>query len=341
MKELKTNILILADAGETIGQGHLMRCRSIAAALEQKDARCRFLPPKDTEALTVAEEADVILLDSYGVSAEEMEELKKRAPLVYMDDLLAFPYPADMVINYNLYAKEEAYLDLYWGKPAPRLLLGPRYAPLRDAFREMPKKDFQRGITEVLLSTGGADALQIMPKILRRLLTQERFSDIVFHAVIGTYSQTKEEVLRLAQEYPALQVHLQKDTDFPELMKRCDFAVSAAGTTLHELAAAGVPAICFVTADNQRENALAFSRTDGMDYAGDVIEEETFLKNLEALLAKSRTLTQEELKTCSKTLQSLEDGKGAERIAQEILSLTANKEQDSSEESGSFEGTEG
>ncbi|MDD5593365.1 MAG: glycosyltransferase, partial [Candidatus Margulisbacteria bacterium] len=45
----------------------------------------------------------------------------------------------------------------------------------------------------------------------------------------------------------------------PEIIQKSDLAVSAAGTTLWELAYFGVPTICFVIADNQAPvaNALA------------------------------------------------------------------------------------
>lgn len=37
-----------------------------------------------------------------------------------------------------------------------------------------------------------------------------------------------------------------------ELMQQCDMAVSAAGSTLYELCACGMPTITYVLADNQK-----------------------------------------------------------------------------------------
>ena len=323
--EKETKILILANAGEKIGIGHLMRCKTIAAALEESGASCFFSVPDEKDVSDRAKEADAVLLDSYEVTEEFMEELKQRAPLIYMDDLLAFPYPADMVINYNLYAKKEDYTELYQNAQCPKLLLGTTYTPLRRDFRSMPEKAFPDGIKHVLISTGGSDVTGIMPKLLECLTKTEVSVTPTFHALIGSYSRTKEEVNKKAKQMPSAQLHFQEETDLPALMKETDLAIAAAGTTLHELASAGVPSICFVTADNQIENAKAFSETGAMLYAGDARDEETFLQNVERLLKEAALLSQTELRQISRKLQLLEDGQGADRIAKEILSLIKEK----------------
>lgn len=325
MMKKEANILILANAGENIGIGHLMRCKTVAAALEEKGARCFFSAPDEGNVTDKAKKADAVLLDSYDVTEEFMETLKQCAPLIYMDDLLAFPYPADLVINYNLYAKREEYEALYKDINCPRLLLGAEYAPLRRDFRTMPEKAFANGIREVLLSTGGSDVTGIMPKLLEQLAKTDAFPALNFHALIGTYSRTKEEAKELAKNLPSVQLHFQEETDLPELMKKTDLAISAAGTTLHELASAGVPVICFVTADNQIENAKAFAETGLMFFAGDSREEEMFLQNVKHLLKESTALSQTKLQEISRGLQTLEDGRGAERIAGGILSLVEEK----------------
>ena len=59
-------------------------------------------------------------------------------------------------------------------------------------------------------------------------------------------------------------------TDLSFLMRDCDLAVSAAGTTLYELCALGVPAVSFTMADNQLTAARAFADAGAIPCAGDI-----------------------------------------------------------------------
>lgn len=52
------------------------------------------------------------------------------------------------------------------------------------------------------------------------------------------------------------------------------------GSTLYELCACGTPAITYVLADNQIENAVKFESTGYMMYAGDCRAGDSFKKNL-------------------------------------------------------------
>ena len=64
-----------------------------------------------------------------------MAAVKREAPLVYIDDLNAFDYPADLVVNYTLYGGELAYPQ------NKRYLLGPKYALLRREFLYVPQRN--------------------------------------------------------------------------------------------------------------------------------------------------------------------------------------------------------
>ena len=67
--------------------------------------------------LAAEHSASAVLLDTYAVDPQSMLRLKKAlhqsgTSLWYLDDLLAFPYPADGVINYSFYADRAAYEKL-------------------------------------------------------------------------------------------------------------------------------------------------------------------------------------------------------------------------------------
>lgn len=104
------------------------------------------------------------------------------------------------------------------------------------------------------------------------------------------------------------------------LMQRCDLAVSAAGTTLCELCAAGVPTVSFTMADNQLVTARQFEACATVPYAGDVRTAD----NLPSVLC--RTLHRlasdyEGRKSLSSSMHRLIDGNGAGRIADALIRL--------------------
>lgn len=52
------------------------------------------------------------------------------------------------------------------------------------------------------------------------------------------------------------------------LMKECDLAISANGTTVYELSAMGLPTISFAMVEEQVNSAEAMSRLGVIDYCG-------------------------------------------------------------------------
>ena len=130
--------------------------------------------------LAAEHSASAVLLDTYAVDPQSMLRLKEAlhqsgTSLWYLDDLLAFPYPADGVINYSFYADRAAYEKLYQESDqnvtCPELLLGPSYVPLREEFRgkrEVSEKA-EDSLPSVLLLTGGTDPCHVLAALLEML----------------------------------------------------------------------------------------------------------------------------------------------------------------------------
>lgn len=272
---------IRADGNEKIGAGHLMRCMTIAeelALLQGRENVCFLCADPRSGAL--AEEAgfrtyvlgtdyrdmeselptwrrimvdsakeldpawNLILVDSYYVTDRYLSALGGLGRTVLLDDLGERAWPVDCVVNYNAPADLEQYRRLYRGTDV-KLLIGSEYVPIRRQFwdRMYRVKETPR---VVLITTGGGDAENIGGRILERLYRE----DMEFYLVTGRFNPHLQELRKL--EESRRNIHVRYDVkDMAGLMEQCDIAVTAGGSTVYELAAVGVPFICFSYAENQ------------------------------------------------------------------------------------------
>ena len=339
-------IIFRADGNSKIGSGHIMRCLSLADAAGERGMACCFVTAgsefqniiqereykcvvlgtdyTDMEAelptlkkVLADEKADAIVVDSYFATEAYLNALRPFGKLIYIDDLAAFAYPVDMLVNYNIYAPDIGYEELYAQKKKPLLLLGPQYAPLR---REFQNGDFRRpngNVKNVFVSTGGADAEHIALQFIQYLKLR-REPQYTFHVLLGAMNQDREEIENLAWNVPNVVIH-QNVRDVRELMCSCDAALSAAGSTLYELCACGVPIITYILADNQATGAKRFANRGLALLTGDVRKNADFCP---ALLDKLDELARDvELRAAmAERAYRVVDGKGAGRVIKEVCS---------------------
>lgn len=334
-------ILFRADGNSIVCTGHIMRCLSIADAFRRAGENCVFViadkEPKELIAsrgyetiilgtrydclegeipimssLIQKMHPDFVILDTYFVTKEYMDSLNQISNLVYIDDLGAFPYPCRVLVNYNAYGPYIGYDSLYEhsGVKAPLQCLGIRYAPLRDEFRHAGPHVQPEKVSKVLISTGGADPCHIAVKMIRKLLEKEiKYS---FHFVVGSLNKDADEISALAGNSGCITVH-RNVRDMKALLMESDIAVSAAGSTLYELCACGVPTITYVSADNQKMGAEAFQKLELMKNIGDIRTlcdyEEKMMREIDRL-ADDLPLR----KKISASMQEMIDGCGADRL---------------------------
>lgn len=287
-----------------------------------------------------------ILVDSYFVTAHYFRELRALTQVIYLDDLMAFDYSVDLLINYDVIP--DACLSRYQSayQNAGKLLLGSSYTPLREQFQHTmaagsltifagtgntsaqsvssyTSANASPGCQlHILLTTGGSDSYDVLGKLLPILL--ERVKDtpscpVIFHAVIGTLYTHLQELQALAATHPDILLH-KNVSDMASLMSAMDLSISAAGTMLYELCAMGIPAISYTIADNQIPAATAFDQVQAIPYIGDIRTTPDLCSHLAdqlfVLLADPAARKKQ-----SALMHSLVDGNGAKRIASEILTL--------------------
>lgn len=272
-------------------------------------------------------EKPVLLIDSYFVTPSYLAALKPYAKIAYLDDLRLFDYPVDLLINYDVIPDSElpSYQASY--QNAGRLLLGPSYTPLRSQFQGK-QITIKNQIQNILVTTGGSDPLHFCLAFLHGLTALPfsnafHLSGVRFHMVIGKLNTDKDALYGLAAALPFLQLH-ENVSDMAGLMLCCDFAISAAGTTLYELCALGIPSVSFTMADNQIVSAKAFAAAGAIPWAGDIREnpDEVLKVIIQSIKDSCGGHSCNKRKSAQAAMHELVDGSGASRIARalEILS---------------------
>lgn len=334
-----------ADMNEKIATGHIMRCLSIAdAASHQGEESTFILADKQAEklvkkrghcsivlhsewnhldyeleqmvSLIIKENIRVLLVDSYFVTEWYLGELRKHTNIIYLDDLNAFHYPVDTVLCYAPYYSKFQFEEKY---PDTDLLLGTKFIPLREEFRDCGRKEIKLEIESILILSGGSDWYDVMDRLLEKL-DKRKYKRI--YAICGIYYGKFDAIVEKYKAWPSVEM-IRATDDIKYYMEIADVAISAAGSTLYELAAVGTPTISYVVADNQAENAIWLENKGIIRYAGDVRMDD-IIGNIPGIIEREYE-SMEERKSRSARMQHLVDGKGAERVAKKLIEKTEMK----------------
>jgi UDP-2,4-diacetamido-2,4,6-trideoxy-beta-L-altropyranose hydrolase len=348
------NIAIRADGSPFIGMGHVMRCLSLAAALRQSGHNVEFFsrfepglsrireqgfavrqvagglpdgaekeyePAQDTDAvcqLLADSNYNGLVTDSYRLDADYFRQVRRLVKTsVYIDDLNRFPAAVDAVINGNINAEELGY-DA-WPDSVQRWL-GCRYNLLRPEFAALTQRETPYAVDNILIVLGGGDAGELLVFLAESLLKSAQARQFKLQLVAPAKSLADDRLTKLAQNYPA-QVQIQREvTAMAQLMQRCDMAISAGGSTLYELCAAGVPRLAVVLASNQQRIVDAMVRQGAALSLGTVAE----LTSSAVAVAVDRLAQDWQVRDRMAQLgRQLVDGQGAFRLAGKIEEMLA------------------
>jgi UDP-2,4-diacetamido-2,4,6-trideoxy-beta-L-altropyranose hydrolase len=331
------NFVIKADGGPEIGMGHLMRCQAIAReALNSGHDVCFFVKTgvagyvKEngfkvyclSETYTILDEAeelvraasdcntDCVIIDSYIWLLPCYKRIKESFYTAVIDDFVRLPYTADIIINANLYAPG---LD-YSSCDADKLLLGGKYALLREEFKNTPPADFRREARRVLVTMGGADINNYTPTVLESLAD---IADIEVVAIAGPMTRRLDEIRSTAKLCKGNVTILNSPNNMAEIMQSCDIAVSSAGSTVYELCAMGIPSVLIKQADNQSLICDYFDEKGSMKVLGDykTVKPEAITNAVNEYLYNF-----EAREKAREALLTLVDRNGAENILNAIIS---------------------
>ena len=262
--------VLRADASGLIGVGHVMRSLALGEAMRDAgfdvmlasvdlpagmreearkcgvtvvDLHCVPFGPDDA-LTTLAINGNVLVVDGYLFERNffEILEIKKTNFAVIDDNVETKALAPSVVINQNPHATPEMYAHLSGN---PKLLLGLQYALLRREVRVAAKLSLVPVAKKVFVAMGGSDFLKLTEPIVLAL----KDLDIEICVAIGPTNNQRRQIEETVSLIPRARVILQ--ADYITELATSSLAILAAGSSLWEAAALGVPSIGLIVADNQ------------------------------------------------------------------------------------------
>lgn len=268
-------LILRADAGPTIGVGHVMRCLALAQAWHDRGGQThlvsgelplrvarrvrgegvvvhvhdRWLQTAEVVRLAVELRADWVVVDGYGLGADLQRGIRAAgARVMAIDDhACAGSRSPDALLDQNLGARASNYPEEL---RSADLLLGTRYALLRREFsREVESRDIRAVGARLLVTVGGGEVGGLMWDLVG-VLGQIPLRNLEVRVVVGPAVAMRSGRERSAGGSKVSFVH--DPPDLWSLMEWADLAITAAGSTVWEAARMGLPSLVFDLADNQR-----------------------------------------------------------------------------------------
>lgn len=256
---------------------------------------------------------DWLVVDHYALDARWESALRGTAQkIMAIDDLADRKHDCDVLLDQNYYRDMQT---RYAGKVSEhcRMLLGPRYALLREEFRELRTQVKPRigEVKRILMFFGGVDACNHTGLAINALSGLD-VKGAEVDVVIGAQHPQRTEIEQACatQGYAC---HVQTSR-MAELMAAADLAIGAGGSAIWERCCLGLPALSICTAVNQRKQ-IADAAEAGMLYAlsgaGDLVD--MFRRHARCLMENLPLL-----RLTSKTAMDFVDGMGAFRVSSVI-----------------------
>lgn len=294
MVSTRPYLIIRADAGVTMGTGHVMRCLALAQGWQEREGKVLFAgripshslqgrirnegfnyvdirrpyPEHDDLELMLSlikkggmSDSQWVVVDGYHFTADYARCLREAGAKVLVIDDYAHQagYQADLLLNQNLGSQELSYTI----NSDATILAGSNYVLLRREFLSDKCRDTGRPTvaSHILVTQGGSDPENVTLKVIEALERVD-LPQLKVKIIVGPANSNREMLKNLLSKvsfpgevFPAV-------GDMVPLMKWADMAITAGGSTCWELAYLGVPALILTVAENQ------FGVAEGMAAAG-------------------------------------------------------------------------
>ncbi|MBK6850099.1 MAG: UDP-2,4-diacetamido-2,4,6-trideoxy-beta-L-altropyranose hydrolase [Burkholderiales bacterium] len=342
-----TTVVIRADASRTMGIGHIKRCLSVAAALQQAgavavlawrhvDVDCRPVIELagctsiciadtalgdqyvDAQAFVAAAQPhrpDFVLVDHYGLDAVWHRTVRALLPakrLGAIDDLGDRPLDVDLLVDHNHSADHQLKYSDRLQRPA-RLLGGAAYAMLAPSFAHAPRRSVSDIVTSIGIFMGGTDDGGYSAMVHATLRRHLAFAGPI--EIATTSGNRHLQALRaVCQQDQELTLTVDQQ-DLAQFFARHDLHIGAGGGATWERCCTGAPSVAVIVADNQRSVILPIAGLGVLSVVDIVPPTPEVLAPAIASLMRDAQAR----RAMARAAQALVDGRGCQRIAREIL----------------------
>ncbi len=340
-------VVFCAHASGETGAGHIMRCLTLADALEAQGHTCAFavgnrtleiapllqdrpyplligsdvIGPNPREMQTRwPRGADLVVIDDYARdTAFEIACRDFAARIMCFDDTADRPHACEILLNQGAWHNAADYRTLV--PDGCRVLVGTDYALLRPQFAKareaaLARREGRKGrINRILISLGGGDTAFHLTQIISALSVLSG-RNMAVDLVLGSKNEDKTILeQRLSNMAIASNIYY-RVVEMAALMARSDLVIGAGGISSWERCCLGLPCMLVITSDDQTSNAKALVREGAahlLDWkqAPDI---ETARKALLSLIDEPAVVYRMALNSAR-----LCDGLGAKRVVHEVL----------------------
>lgn len=264
-----------------VGYGHVKRCLSVAEEFASRGYQTDFyvddntisniFPSACVRYICIDSEqqflqhlksnkANILILDGYFADENYIKCLKsflQMTFIVLLDSLKSGLMNADILVNPGLYAHQFYNQEK---EKKEKFLLGSEYTILGREYTE--PSAYQIGeVQSILITMGGMDFRNITSNLLPNLLL--KYPTILFYVVVGKYFSSTSLLLEMSKKHANL-ILLQNLSSLKEFILKSDICISAAGTTVFEIARCGRPIILFAQEENQLFSSHYWEETNGV-----------------------------------------------------------------------------
>jgi len=205
---------------------------------------------QDTVQVLSDRNCDWLIVDHYALDVRWESTLRQSvSQILVLDDIADRQHDCDILLDQNFYTDK----DTRYADKVPkhcRLLLGPRYALLRDEFLQLRKHiKLRKGpVKRILVFFGGVDAQNHTGRVIK-ILFASGIKGLLVDVVIGAQHPYREQIEILCSEMQ-FTCHVQTG-NMALLMAQADLSIGAGGTATWERCCLGLSSIVIATADNQ------------------------------------------------------------------------------------------